>query len=111
MTKLVTKHEPVTIADGVVEIDCFSERTVTIELSNRTAGDPTAGTLTFRGKVAGSAKWQDINDVNVIEFGAYSGLTVEVAALAKLEVTTLGITGTDLTDKLFLAISRFDFRV
>jgi len=103
MSELLTTHEAVTIADGVTIIDCFCHNRAEIELSNQTTGTPTAGTLTFRGKKAGAANWQDITDT--IDFANYNGVTVIDAALAKLEVTTSGVTGTGLTTELYLAIS------
>jgi len=106
-----TEHVKVLIADGTYEIPCFSQESVSIGLSNKTFGDPTSGTLTFRGKVSGEAKFQDINDVNSIDLAAYAGVTIDSASVGRLEVTTSGIAGTGLTDHIYLAITRFDYKV
>lgn len=111
MSKQDTRHELIPVADDTYFIQVASEKSVSIGLSNKTTGTPTAGTWTFRGKVAGEKFFQPINGTNIIDFADYAGITIDVAVVAELEVTVLGVAGSGLTDDMFAAVNRFDYRV
>lgn len=111
MGKLTLKHEPILVADGTTIIDVFSEETVTIGLSLRTEGVPTSGTWTLRGLISGEKIIQPISGVSVIDFASYASITIDTAALAKLEIVSATVAGTGLSTEMFVAINRFDYRV